>query len=366
MKLYSQRDKRWGEKYLGFSKTTKIKNWGCTLTCLAMIAETQPGEMNERLKNAKAFQNNLVIWSKVPGFKFHQRIRIYNNQQVKEAIKKYGFCLVEVDFDNKLETARDRHWVVFIGNHQILDPWTGKKASTDKYKILTGFCVLEYIKSTPNRGNMSDLQKQLQACLKDRETFWKERDQAIEEKAKLEDKWKQEKEGLEKQISELKILESGLKLEISVKNTEIKELKSQTKKNIADSDELRRWLAEKLGTVGQWGAIKGEVEKLVKIEDEKNNQIKTLASVFEEFKKNQPIIKEKGGEKMNLKKALWEATKEPLRWLVLAILPVLATYLAKIDGQWALYATVVLRMIDKTLHEVSKANPKAKVVKLPF
>ena len=51
---------------------------------------------------------------------------------------------------------------------------------------------------------------------------------------------------------------------------------------------------------------------------------------------------------------LWEATKDPLRLLVLAIIPFILVYLEAINAQWAVTITVVLKYIDKILHEVGK------------
>ena len=51
---------------------------------------------------------------------------------------------------------------------------------------------------------------------------------------------------------------------------------------------------------------------------------------------------------------LWSAVKEPLRLLVLAIIPTLLTYFGAIDAQWALVLLLVLRFIDKYLHEYGK------------
>lgn len=47
---------------------------------------------------------------------------------------------------------------------------------------------------------------------------------------------------------------------------------------------------------------------------------------------------------------LWEAMKEPLRYLVLSIIPVFLAYFEIIDVQWAVSLTLVLRFIDKYLH----------------
>jgi len=56
----------------------------------------------------------------------------------------------------------------------------------------------------------------------------------------------------------------------------------------------------------------------------------------------------------NIRKALWEATKEPLRWVVLAAIPVLLVYLEKIPYAWAVLATLFLRFADKFIHTLGK------------
>lgn len=57
---------------------------------------------------------------------------------------------------------------------------------------------------------------------------------------------------------------------------------------------------------------------------------------------------------MTDKNALWEAIKEPLRLLVLAVIPFLLAYLGTISAEWAITLVVVLRFIDKLLHELGK------------
>lgn len=49
-------------------------------------------------------------------------------------------------------------------------------------------------------------------------------------------------------------------------------------------------------------------------------------------------------------KKLWEAAKEPLRLLVLAVIPAILTYFEVIDTSWALVITALLRFLDKYLH----------------
>ena len=66
MKKLSQRDPSWGDKKLGFSNTL-IKNYGCTITALTMLADLfDVGDVNERLKAVNGFASgNLLIWSKI-------------------------------------------------------------------------------------------------------------------------------------------------------------------------------------------------------------------------------------------------------------------------------------------------------------
>lgn len=47
---------------------------------------------------------------------------------------------------------------------------------------------------------------------------------------------------------------------------------------------------------------------------------------------------------------MWEATKEPLRFIVLAVIPFIIAELAGISENWAIVATLILRGIDSYLH----------------
>lgn len=53
-------------------------------------------------------------------------------------------------------------------------------------------------------------------------------------------------------------------------------------------------------------------------------------------------------------KALWEAVKEPLRLLILALVSWGIVELAQLDTQWAVVGVFVLRFIDKWMHEAGK------------
>ena len=50
-------------------------------------------------------------------------------------------------------------------------------------------------------------------------------------------------------------------------------------------------------------------------------------------------------------KIVWESVKEPLREIVMAIIPFVLAYLEKIPAEWAAILYLVIRAIDKYLHE---------------
>src|SRR3990167_2754527 len=144
MIILSQRDSRWANIKLGTSNVT-ISGYGCTITSLAMMCGLTPDQVNQILRDNGGYANqNLVIWAKVnllPGLEFEWRGYQYDNDRVKEAITKYGGCLVEVDFD-RTDRVDNRHWVVYVGGGRIYDPWTGTEESIIKYKAL-GFSVIK-------------------------------------------------------------------------------------------------------------------------------------------------------------------------------------------------------------------------------
>ena len=142
MQPLNQRDPRWARQQLGTSNTT-IGSHGCTITCIAMLVGTTPDVVNKELKRVGAFANgNLVIWSKVPiafpQLIFVKRVNSYNNADVLANLP----CLVEVDFDGSPVTFGN-HWVLFIGNKRLLDPWTGQNRPTSSYSILKGYSVFK-------------------------------------------------------------------------------------------------------------------------------------------------------------------------------------------------------------------------------
>ena len=148
MEALNQRDSRWAGIPLGTSTTTTIGSHGCTITCVAMLAGLTPDEVNRRLLQVGGYQNtNLIIWSKIkeaiPWLEFEWRGYSYENAKVADAIAKYSGCLVQVDFDGKIDTPRDDHWVVYKGNQKMIDPWTGAEKATSYYPIAEGYSIIK-------------------------------------------------------------------------------------------------------------------------------------------------------------------------------------------------------------------------------
>jgi len=50
-------------------------------------------------------------------------------------------------------------------------------------------------------------------------------------------------------------------------------------------------------------------------------------------------------------KLIWESAKEPLREIVLAVIPGILAYLQTIPAEWAFIFYLVLRAIDSYLHK---------------
>lgn len=146
----SQRDKQWGDITIGNSNS-KLKDVGCTLTALSMLAGTTPDVLNAKLTAVNGFQDDKIIWTAINKtdllirFPDMGRHYSYDNDAVSEAINKYGGCLVEVDYDGVTSTPSDRHWILYIGNGQAIDPWNGYIISTNKYPIVKGYCIIEVL-----------------------------------------------------------------------------------------------------------------------------------------------------------------------------------------------------------------------------
>ena len=137
-KVYSQRDWRWAWIKFGFGGG-RFKDYGCTVTALTSLLfvagyNLTPPQVAEKLRAVKAFQGDLLVWSRVhlafPKLKFVWRGYKYENAKVKEMIEKKTPVMVEVLLSGH------RHWVLFLGDQKMMDPWVGKVESTAKYPLI--------------------------------------------------------------------------------------------------------------------------------------------------------------------------------------------------------------------------------------
>jgi len=148
MQNLSQRDSRWGDITIGKS-TSKISDYGCTICCLASLANTTPDVVNAFLTAVDGFSVDRIIWAKLNetklGLTFPEggRHYSYNDADVFQAIQNFGGCLVEVDFDGIISTPNDRHWVLYIGDQKLIDPWDGKIKSTSSYPLVKGYAIIQ-------------------------------------------------------------------------------------------------------------------------------------------------------------------------------------------------------------------------------
>ena len=161
MENLSQRDIRWKDIKIGNSTST-IGNYGCTITAIAMLAGTTPDVVNAFLTAVGGFLVDRIIWAKINetklGLHFPDMGRqyVYNDVAVREAIEKYQGCLVEVDYDGVVATPSDRHWVLYIGNHQLIDPWTGTIKPTSSYPLVKGYAIIQKNNEQDNLSSSED------------------------------------------------------------------------------------------------------------------------------------------------------------------------------------------------------------------
>lgn len=137
--LLSQRDPKWSNLQLGTGNLS-IGQAGCTITAISMRYGVTPEFLNQRMKEVEGYQDgNLVIWKKLeqalPGVIFKWKYDKYDNDIVKASMP----TIVEVDGS---PIGAPRHWVLFIGNQKMYDPWDGMEKPTNAYKPIS-FVVME-------------------------------------------------------------------------------------------------------------------------------------------------------------------------------------------------------------------------------
>jgi len=300
----NQRDSRWAHAGLGDGSTT-IGASGCTVSALGNVLGLTPDVVNEKLKAVGGFLGALIIWKKIeeafPGVKIN-RVWSYNNDDVLAHIPN---VIVEVPAAPIGGTGS--HWVNYIGNHQLKDPWTGTVRPTSDFPNPTGYCTIDISGYTPQ-------QDPLQACLAQHTTLvdlCNQKDATIiqlkstNETQASEIQILQDKiTSLEGQVSTLNETNTGLKQnvsEVQTRNSALADQISQMEK--ADSTavdtglnaqaELKNELADKqliandLGassdTKGIRDAITGLKGQLVLAQKAKQDQAKKYSNFVQTF-----------------------------------------------------------------------------------
>ena len=144
VKPIKQSDRRWADELLGNSKTLTIGNSGCAITCLTMLLNYvtgknfNPSQVNKRMKEVGGFYGALIIWSKInvafPELKWIYRDYNYSNLKVSSYVYIRRIPgMVEVVPTKNVSSLR--HWVLFVGDRKMVDPWDGTIKSTSFYPV---------------------------------------------------------------------------------------------------------------------------------------------------------------------------------------------------------------------------------------
>lgn len=121
-----------------------------------MILDETPSSVNARMKAVGGFADkNLVIWEKIKEafpakVESVRRVWSYDNEDVKANIP----CVVQV---NGAPIGAPMHFVVYVGNQKLYDPWGGVERATSYYQPQS-YCV---IKLKPIQPPMDDCQSKL-------------------------------------------------------------------------------------------------------------------------------------------------------------------------------------------------------------
>ena len=156
MNILGQKTMPWGNILLGNSNYY-IWAKGCTITVLAEILGVTPDVVNQKLndlpvdKNGntgfaldKNGQRSLVIWGRIkeafPEVSV-ERFWSYNNDDVLAKLGAGDSVMVEVDAA-PIGNAGGSHFVRYVGNHKLHDPWTGTEKPTSDFPTLKGYAVV--------------------------------------------------------------------------------------------------------------------------------------------------------------------------------------------------------------------------------
>jgi hypothetical protein len=145
MKIINQLD--YPKLYLGDEKTS-VASAGCYSCCLAMIAEITIEECLVKLKKGNAFSGALLKHPQdalALGFETYECV--YSDPQ--------SLCIAEVDFNP--DPDKDQHFVVWLGDGNIIDPWGGVEKKNN-YKVYS-YRIYKPLKKTMTEEQEKNFRK---------------------------------------------------------------------------------------------------------------------------------------------------------------------------------------------------------------
>lgn len=132
-----QLDDRWKNMYIGDGT---VGQYGCTISVCGNIIGVTPDVFLARMKAVNGFLGNLIIWAKIeeafPGITI-RRVWTYNNEDVKNNTPN-----VIVEVPAWPIKGQGMHWVQYLGNQKLYDPYTNRIRPTSDFPNPTGYCVI--------------------------------------------------------------------------------------------------------------------------------------------------------------------------------------------------------------------------------
>lgn len=158
--LLSQRDPSWANRYLG-ETSMMVGDWGCTLTASVMAAQafgknlTMHAVLDEMNKQKGFNAGGSLDWrvlAKALGLEWGYRWETDADLRNKfERVKEVdGFRHIEwlasvgiptVVFVDTNHDEKPNHWVTYIGDGKVADPWDGQIKPMSTFERLYGYAV---------------------------------------------------------------------------------------------------------------------------------------------------------------------------------------------------------------------------------
>lgn len=144
---YSQHDRKWGSKTLGFGPDS-ISEKGCLLSTIASMVAYEgitvsgqvadPNTMNTWFKAHKGFRGTILFYDAVEDLGFTFEGIVTSTSEIKDAMNEGKFAMLHV--------KNGRHWVLatgFIsGGYSVMDP--GNVTYTYKYADVVGCAIYSF------------------------------------------------------------------------------------------------------------------------------------------------------------------------------------------------------------------------------